>query len=148
MKMRRAIVDVGSTDFTDVSAVVVAAHDLNNGVVTRLRATGFDVPLFVVADPDENVDLDVHGVTGVLASDDQRADFFGDMVETAASRYDDEVLPPFFGALAGATNARATRRSIVPGIRAASSSCGIPPAVASWTSSVTTSSGPTSATRM
>jgi ornithine decarboxylase len=97
---RRAIVDFGNTDFTDVSAVVLAARDLNNGVVSRLRATGFDVPLFVVADPEESVDLDVHGVTGVLASDDQNAELFGDMVETAASKYDAEALPPFFGALA------------------------------------------------
>ena len=95
----RTIVDLSSTDFTDVSAVVLAARDLTNGVVTRLRATGFDVPLFVVADADDSVDLDVHGVTGVLARDDQNAAFFGDMVETAASEYDDEVLPPFFGAL-------------------------------------------------
>jgi ornithine decarboxylase len=97
---RRAIVDLASTDFTDVSAVVVAARDLKNGAVSRLRATGFDLPLFVVADPAESVDLEVHGVTGILASDEHNADFFGDMVETAAAKYDDAALPPFFGALA------------------------------------------------
>ena len=96
---RREVVDVAHTDFTEVSAVVLAAGDLGNGVVTRLRATGFDLPLFVVADPGQSVDLDVHGITGVLASDGENAEFFGDMVETAASKYDDEVLPPFFGAL-------------------------------------------------
>ena len=98
---RREVVDVGDTDFTDVSAVVLSAEDLGNGVVSRLEATGFDLPLFVVSGPDQDVDLDVHGVTGVLASDDQNADFFGRMVETAAAKYDKEVLPPFFGALAG-----------------------------------------------
>ena len=96
---RREVVDVAHTDFTEVSAVVLAAGDLGNGVVTRLRATGFDLPLFVVADPGQSVDLDVHGITGVLASDGENAEFFGDMVETAASKYDVEVLPPFFGAL-------------------------------------------------
>ena len=64
---RREIVDLATTDFTDVSAVVLFADDLNNGVVSRLRATGFDVPLFVVADAEDTIDLDVHGVTGVLA---------------------------------------------------------------------------------
>jgi ornithine decarboxylase len=96
---RRAVVDVGSTDFTDVSAVVLSAEDLGNGVVSRLRETGFDLPLFVVTGPEANVDLDVHGVTGVLASDDQNAEFFGRMVETSAAKYDETVLPPFFGAL-------------------------------------------------
>jgi ornithine decarboxylase len=93
-------VDPNTSDFTDVSAVVLAARDLSNGVVARLEATGFGLPLFVVAGPGERGDLEVHGVTGVLASDDQNAEFFGDMVETAASKYDEEALPPFFGALA------------------------------------------------
>ena len=96
---RREVVNVVDTDFTDVSAVVLSAGDLTNGVVSRLQATGFNLPLFVVAGPDQSVDLDLHGVTGVLASDDQNAGFFGDMVETAASKYDEEALPPFFGAL-------------------------------------------------
>jgi ornithine decarboxylase len=96
---RREIVDVGQTDFTDVSAVVLSAEDLSNGIVSRLDATGFDLPLFVVTGPEEDIDLDVHGVTGVLASDDQNAEFFGRMVETSATQYDEAVLPPFFGAL-------------------------------------------------
>jgi ornithine decarboxylase len=96
---RRQVVDVGNTDFTDVSAVVLAAEDLSNGIVSRLEATGFDLPLFVVTGPEDDVDLDVHGVTGVLASDEQNADFFGRMVETSAAKYDEAVLPPFFGAL-------------------------------------------------
>ena len=88
------------TDFTDVSAVVLSAQDLTNGIGSRLRATGFGLPVFVVADADQNVDLDVHGLSGVLASDDQNAELFGNMVETAASHYDEAVLPPFFAALA------------------------------------------------
>ncbi len=97
---RRGVVDAGNTDFTNVSAVVLSTLDLNNGVGSRLRATGFGLPVFVVAGPELDIDLDVHGLAGVLASDDQNAEFFGQMVETAASRYDSEVLPPFFGALA------------------------------------------------
>src|SRR5450755_1040273 len=97
---RRAVVDAASTDFTDVSAVVLSTVDLNNGVGSRLKATGFGLPVFVVAGPAADIDLDLHGVTGVLASEDQNAEFFGHMVETAASKYDKDVLPPFFGALA------------------------------------------------
>jgi ornithine decarboxylase len=82
-----------------VSAVVLSSEDLSNGIVSRLRATGFDLPLFVVSGPEDNVDLDVHGVTGVLGSDEQNAGLFGRMVETSAAGYDAAVLPPFFGAL-------------------------------------------------
>ena len=96
----RVVVDVKHTNFTDVSAVVLSAQDLGNGIASKLRATGFGLPVFVVSGPDDDVDLDVHGITGVLASDDLNAEFFGRMVETAARKYDKDVLPPFFGALA------------------------------------------------
>ena len=97
---QREVIDVADTDFTNVSAVVLSARDLDNGIASRLRATGFNLPLFVVSDPGEDIDLDVHGVTGVLATDERNAEFFGRMVETAAVKYDAAVLPPFFGALA------------------------------------------------
>jgi hypothetical protein len=52
------VVDFADTDFTDVSAVVLAARDLNNGVVAKLKETGFGLSMFVVADPDqERVEL-------------------------------------------------------------------------------------------
>jgi ornithine decarboxylase len=97
---RRGVVDVAHTNFTDVSAVVLSPQDLGNGIGAKLRETGFGLPVFVVSGPGDDVQLDMHGITGVLASDDLNAEFFGRMVETAALKYDQEVLPPFFGALA------------------------------------------------
>jgi ornithine decarboxylase len=100
VETRRGVVDVHDSDLAGVSAVVVTAADLANGVGERLRKTGLGLPVFVVTGPEEGVDLDVHGVTGVLAREEDNAEFFGRMVETAAAKYDTEVLPPFFGALA------------------------------------------------
>jgi ornithine decarboxylase len=96
---RRDVVDVADTDFTAVSAVVVSAEDLENGVVARLQTSGFEQPVFVVAGPDDAIDLGAHRIAGVLSRENQNAEFFGRMVETAASDYDEKVLPPFFGAL-------------------------------------------------
>ena len=97
---QRVTVDLGSTDFTDVSAVVLAAH----GSLRTGSSRGCERLALICRcsswRPDDDVDPDVHGVTGVLASDEQNAEFFGDMVETAAAKYDDAALPPFFGALA------------------------------------------------
>ena len=97
---RRSVVDVAHTNFTDVSAVVLSAQDIGDGVASDLEATGFGLPVFVVSGPDDDLGLDIHGITGVLASDDHNAEFFGRMVDTAATKYDTTVLPPFFGALA------------------------------------------------
>jgi ornithine decarboxylase len=96
----RRIVDIADTDFTDVSAVVLSPADLESGVFERLRASGFGVPVFVVCGADETVDLSAHRIDGVFSREDQNAEFFGRMLETAASEYDEKVLPPFFGTLA------------------------------------------------
>jgi ornithine decarboxylase len=100
VETRRLLVDVADTDFTDVSAVVLSPADLENGLVDRLAASGFGLPVFVVSGPDDAIDLSAHRMAGVLAREDQNAEFFGRMVETAASEYDETVLPPFFRALA------------------------------------------------
>ena len=97
---RRQLVGIADTDFTDVSAVVLAPGDLEDGVAERLRANGFDLPVFVVSGPDDSVDLTAHRIAGVLSREGQNAEFFGRMVETAALEYDETVLPPFFDALA------------------------------------------------
>jgi ornithine decarboxylase len=97
---RREVIDIADTDFTDVSAVVLAPEDLENGVVEPLRSSGFRVPVFVVSGPNDEVDLAAHRIAGVLSRESRNAEFFGRMVETAAAAYDDEVLPPFFAALA------------------------------------------------
>jgi ornithine decarboxylase len=95
----RDVVDVQATDLAEVSAVVLAADDLSDGIVCQLAAFGFNLPLFHVAGPEDDVDLDIHGVTGVLSSDNTSAELFGRTVETSATKYDQEVLPSFFGAL-------------------------------------------------
>jgi ornithine decarboxylase len=100
VETRRRVVDVMATDFTDVSAVVLSPADLQDEVVERLAASGFGLPVFVVSGPDDTVDLSAHRIAGVLSREDQNAEFFGRMVETAASEYDEPVLPPFFRTLA------------------------------------------------
>lgn len=96
--IERELVSLADTDFTDVSAVVLSAGDARAGMVGEIAANGFGVPVFVVGDTDEH--LDVHGVAGVLPSDAGDAGYSGRVVERAAARYDERVLPPFFGALA------------------------------------------------
>jgi ornithine decarboxylase len=95
----RDLVDIRDTDLTDASAAVVTPDDLRNGIGRKLEASGLDLPVFVVARDAEAAGVDVRRVEGVLAEDEANATLFGRMVETAASRYDQAVLPPFFDAL-------------------------------------------------
>jgi ornithine decarboxylase len=95
----RTVVNFSDTDLTDVSAVVLSMKDLENGVARDIAATGFGLPVFVVAEPGQVIDGDFHELAGVLSCDTMNAEFFGKIVDTAADKYDSAVLPPFFGEL-------------------------------------------------
>ncbi len=61
----RDVVTLDNTDFTDVAAVVVSLADTRSGVLTLLRQTGFNLPVFVANAFDDAV-LTLPGVTGEI----------------------------------------------------------------------------------
>jgi len=90
----RDVVTLDNTDFTDVAAVVVSLADTRSGVLTLLRQTGFNLPVFVANAFDDAV-LTLPGVTGEIngAAEEWQA------LELAAQAYEAELLPPFFDTL-------------------------------------------------
>ena len=90
----RDVVTLDNTDFTDVAAVVVSLADTRSGVLTLLRQTGFNLPVFVANAFDEEV-LKLPGVTGEINGAPEE----WDALEVAAQAYESELLPPFFDTL-------------------------------------------------
>ncbi|WP_034916899.1 ornithine decarboxylase [Erwinia sp. 9145] len=90
----REVVTLDNTDFTDVAAVVVSVSDSRSGVLTLLRQTGFDLPVFIAVDEAEQAQ-DLPPVTGVLTGDESDAA----LLEAAAADYQAKLLPPFFQTL-------------------------------------------------
>jgi len=90
----RDVVTLDNTDFTDVAAVVVSLADSRSGVLTLLRQTGFNLPVFVANAFDEEV-LTLPGVSGEIngAPEEWAA------LEQAAQAYESALLPPFFDTL-------------------------------------------------
>ncbi|KAB8305371.1 ornithine decarboxylase [Erwinia endophytica] len=90
----REVVTLENTDFTDIAAVVVSVADSRSGMLTLLRHTGFNLPVFISLDaPDQAHDLPE--VTGLLTGADDDAI----RLEAAASAYQAALLPPFFNTL-------------------------------------------------
>ncbi len=94
----RAAISIEHTDFTNVVAVLVTGDDAKAGWVAKINDLGWGIPVFVVVESKDN-DLALSGVAGVITEDSLQAEFFGRMVESAASKYEEEMLPPFFRAL-------------------------------------------------
>ncbi|OQD47435.1 ornithine decarboxylase [Enterobacter cancerogenus] len=88
----REKVTLDSTDFTDVAAVVITIAESRSGILTLLKRTGFHLPVFIFSqDPADVPD----GATAVISG---KAQEFLEL-ESAACRYEEDLLPPFFDTL-------------------------------------------------
>ncbi|MGO2367058.1 MAG: Orn/Lys/Arg decarboxylase N-terminal domain-containing protein, partial [Serratia sp. (in: enterobacteria)] len=96
----RQIVRVEQTDYTDVAALVVSVDDVNTGILTQLKATGFEIPTFVAVAADEHLSPDyLPFISGVFALDGASKAFYMAQLEAAADAYEQALLPPFFKTL-------------------------------------------------
>jgi ornithine decarboxylase len=92
LSSHRRVVALDSTDFTDVSAVVITVADSRSGILSLLKRTGFHLPVFLFSeeplDAPEGVDAVIDGSVQQWLE-----------LETAATRYEGNLLPPFFDTL-------------------------------------------------
>ncbi|MFL4291372.1 ornithine decarboxylase [Enterobacter asburiae] len=88
----REKVTLDSTDFTDVAAVVITTAESRSGILALLKRTGFQLPVFVFSQEPADVP---DGATAVISG---KAQEFLEL-ESAASRYEENLLPPFFDTL-------------------------------------------------
>ena len=88
----REKVTLDSTDFNDVAAVVITTAESRSGILALLKRTGFQLPVFIFSQEPTDVP---DGATAVISG---KAQEFLEL-ETAASRYEDNLLPPFFDTL-------------------------------------------------
>ncbi|CAM6839769.1 Arginine/lysine/ornithine decarboxylase [Enterobacter asburiae] len=88
----REKVTLDSTDFTDVAAVVITTAESRSGILALLKRTGFQLPVFIFSQEPADVP---DGATAVISG---KAQEFLEL-ESAASRYEENLLPPFFDTL-------------------------------------------------
>lgn len=97
---QREVVDVLHTDFTDVAAVVLSVQDINNGVIESIHSLGLEIPIFAAVCCEEELNTDVlPSLNGVFELCGDNTDFYGKQLESAAEKYEKELLPPFFSTL-------------------------------------------------
>ncbi|WP_312741487.1 ornithine decarboxylase [Cedecea neteri] len=92
LSTHREVVTLDETDFTDVAAVVISVADSRSGILALLKRTGFNLPVFMFS---ETAVDGLPEVTGVITGKAQ--DYLE--LETAASDYEEDLLPPFFNTL-------------------------------------------------
>lgn len=97
----RFAVTLDQTDFSDVAAIVITDADheevLSNPLIEALR-----IPVFLIKkDANSNVKPEFVGkITRVIDGNEVNYELYVKQIEAAAKKYEEEMLPPFFRALA------------------------------------------------
>lgn len=101
LQVDREVVKFSTADFTEVSAVVIDIEDYRKGGLNKVDGTALGIPVFLYLRDEENTPEELVGhVVGVISDNLTDRRLFGRQIDEAAKRYEDKVLPPFFGALA------------------------------------------------
>ena len=91
----RETVNVNDTDFTDVGAVVIT--DTDTDVLKKEMIFAFTIPVLLIRTKEGPVaDNVISRVYRVIDLNDTDHDFYSRQIESAASHYEEKVLPPFF----------------------------------------------------
>lgn len=100
LQVTREILDLNTADLTEVSAVVIDLEDYRNGRLQRVDASAFGLPIFLMMDNKEETPKELIGrIVGVINDEPTNRRLYGRQIDEAALRYEEKVLPPFFGSL-------------------------------------------------
>ena len=94
----RTVVDFECADFTTVSAAVMTAAEALGGKLEQVEELALGIPVFAVLEAGESLPPELIGrVVSVINRNADDLGLFGRQIDAAAKKYEDQVLPPFFG---------------------------------------------------
>lgn len=96
LSTNRELVEIAKTDFTDVAAIVLSSSDVGE-YLDRIKATKFNVPVFVVQTDEQQVDPKFYdSIYHIQDLNGYDIKLYSRQIETAAKLYEEKMLPPFF----------------------------------------------------
>ena len=100
IETRRKIVPLKPNELTEVSAVVLTTDCIGNGVLKAIEDTKFNIPMFLMLEHGEEIPVEAVGhVLGVIDPEITDKTLYGRQIDDAAAKYEQKLLPPFFGNL-------------------------------------------------
>ena len=95
----RKVVDLADADLTLVSAVVMTASEARAGLLADVKSHAFEIPVIVKNDMESLPAELFREVVSVIDGKSSDAGLYGRQIDAAAQKYEDGLLPPFFGSL-------------------------------------------------
>lgn len=95
----REVIDFDNANFTQVSIAVMTADEALAGKLEQIESNAFGIPV-VILDEGGKVDPCLIGrAASIIDRKSDDAKLYGRQIDTLAQKYEDTVLPPFFGSL-------------------------------------------------
>ena len=94
----RGAVRTGETDYTDVAAIVMTDQD--RGIFENPKVKAFGIPVFLIVTGEAKGAESILGKAfSIIDLSLSSRDFYRRHIESAAKKYEEKVLPPFFRSL-------------------------------------------------
>lgn len=93
----RDSIKAAQTDFTDTSALIIT--DLDSEFAENEKIRAFGVPVFLILTGESNVEKLIECASGIIDLQHGEHGFYERQIVNAAEKYEEEILPPFFGSL-------------------------------------------------
>ena len=86
----RTVVDIRSSDLTESSVIVMTATEADRGLLSRVKAHAFEIPIVLVKDGTGTFPPDLIGqVSQVIDNNPTNLAYNGRQIDAAAQRYED-----------------------------------------------------------
>ena len=96
----RTVVDIKPSDLTESSVIVMTVSEASRGLLSRVQSHCFDIPIVLVKNDNGTFPSELlGGVSQIIDDNPTNLIYNGKQIDAAAKRYEDSLLPPFFGAL-------------------------------------------------
>lgn len=95
----RAVIDFDNANFTQVSIAVMTADEALAGKLEQIESNAFGIPVVILNEGGKVDPCLIGRAASIIDRKSDDAKLYGRQIDTLAQKYEDTVLPPFFGSL-------------------------------------------------
>ena len=95
----REVIDFDNANFTQVSIAVMTADEALAGKLEQIESNAFGIPVVILNEGGKVDPCLIGRAASIIDRKSDDAKLYGRQIDTLAQKYEDPVLPPFFGSL-------------------------------------------------
>lgn len=100
LETQREVVRLNPEELTEVSAIVIGTENVTDSTLKAISEKDFGIPVFLMLEPGDDLPEEAVGqVLSIINPEVTDKLLFARQIDEAATKYEQKLLPPFFGSL-------------------------------------------------